>query len=63
LLSAPTLTPKEAKSKNKIPFSFLFSYVACLDFDVTPKFADDPVFSPVFINVDVAVFKVKMGFD
>jgi hypothetical protein len=35
------------------------SYVACRDSEVIPKFAKDPVFSLVFINDDVAVFKVK----
>jgi hypothetical protein len=35
------------------------SYVANRDFELTPKFADDPAFSLVFINNEVAIFKVK----
>jgi hypothetical protein len=35
------------------------SYVACRDFAVFPKFANDPTFSRVFINEEVSVFKVK----
>jgi hypothetical protein len=38
------------------------SYIACRDSDVIAKFAEDPVFSLVFINDDVAVFSVKRGF-
>jgi hypothetical protein len=38
------------------------SYVACRDFDVLPKFVNDPAFSLVFINNDVAIFMVKKGF-
>jgi hypothetical protein len=37
------------------------SYIACRDFDVLPKFADDPAFSLVFINDEVAIFMVKKG--
>ena len=35
------------------------SYIANRDFEVNPKFADDPAFSLVFINNEVAIFKVK----
>jgi hypothetical protein len=38
------------------------SYIACRDFDVLPKFANDPAFSLVFINDEVAIFMVKKGF-
>jgi hypothetical protein len=38
------------------------SYIACRDFELLPKFANDPVFSLVFINNDVAIFMVKKGF-
>ena len=35
------------------------SYIANRDFGVNTKFADDPEFSLVFINNEVAIFKVK----
>lgn len=35
------------------------SYVACRDFQVLPKFCGDPLFSLVFINDEVAIFKVR----
>jgi hypothetical protein len=35
------------------------SYIACRDSGLYPKFAKDPAFSTVFINNEVAVFKVK----
>jgi hypothetical protein len=38
------------------------SYVACRDSELLPKFANDPAFSLVFINNDVAIFTVKKGF-
>lgn len=37
------------------------SYIACRDFDVLPKFTNDPTFSLVFINDEVAIFVVKKG--
>jgi hypothetical protein len=39
------------------------SYIACRDSDVIPKFANDPAFSLVFINDEVAIFMVKRSFD
>ncbi|MCJ7560915.1 hypothetical protein MUO79_09930, partial [Candidatus Bathyarchaeota archaeon] len=39
------------------------SYIACRDSDVIPKFANDPAFSLVFINDDVAIFMVKRSFN
>jgi hypothetical protein len=39
------------------------SYIACRDFDVIPKFANDPAFSLVFINDEVAIFMVKRNFN
>jgi hypothetical protein len=39
------------------------SYIACRDFDVIPKFANDPAFSLVFINDEVAIFMVKCNFN
>jgi hypothetical protein len=38
------------------------SYIACRDSELMPKFANDPAFSLVFINNDVAIFMVKKGF-
>ena len=38
------------------------SYVACRDSAILPKFSRDPIFSTVFINTEVAVFKVKSSF-
>jgi hypothetical protein len=35
------------------------SYVANRDFELNPKFANDPKFNLVFINSEVAIFKVK----
>ncbi len=35
------------------------SYIACRDAAILPKFASDPTFSRVFINHDVAIFKVN----
>jgi hypothetical protein len=39
------------------------SYIVCRDSDVFPKFANDPAFSLVFINDEVAIFIVKRNFD
>ena len=39
------------------------SYIACRDFEILPKFVNDPAFGLVFINDEVAVFLVKKGFD
>ena len=38
------------------------SYIACRESEVLPKFIRDPAFSTVFINDEVAVFKVKSSF-
>ncbi len=35
------------------------SYIANRDFELNPKFADDPTFNLVFINNEVAIFQVK----
>ena len=42
---------------------FNISYVACRKSDLFPKFANDPAFSLVFINDDVAIFLVKRCFN
>ena len=34
------------------------AYVACRDIEVNTKFSKDPLFSLVFINEEVAIFKV-----
>jgi len=38
------------------------SYIACRDSEMLPKFVNDPAFSLVFINDEVAIFMVKKGF-
>jgi hypothetical protein len=35
------------------------SYIADRDFELNTKFSDDPAFSLVFINNEVAIFKVR----
>ncbi len=35
------------------------SYIALRDFEQLPKFSKDPAFNLVFINSEVAIFKVK----
>jgi hypothetical protein len=42
---------------------FNISYIACRKADLIPKFANDPTFSLVFINDDVAIFLVKRCFN
>ena len=42
---------------------FNVSYIACRKTDLIPKFANDPAFSLVFINDDVAIFLVKRCFN
>jgi hypothetical protein len=39
------------------------SYIACRDSELLPKFANDPAFSLVFINDEVAIFMVKRSFN
>jgi len=39
------------------------SYIACRYSEMLPKFANDPVFSLVFINDEVAIFMVKRTFN
>ena len=39
------------------------SHVACRDSELTPKFANDPSFSLVFINDEVPIFMVKRDFN
>jgi hypothetical protein len=39
------------------------SYIACRDSELNPKFANDPAFSLVFINNDVAIFQVQGSFN
>jgi len=53
VLPMTTFDYQEAIQANSI------SYIANRDFELNPKFADDPTFSLVFINNEVAIFKVK----
>ena len=39
------------------------SYIVCRDSEIIPKFSLDPLFSLVFINNEVAIFKVKGNFN
>jgi hypothetical protein len=39
------------------------SYIACRDSEILPKFVNDPAFSLVFINDEVAIFTVEKGVD
>ena len=43
----------------KALFDWRISFIACRDSSVMKKFLDDPIFSRVFINHEVAVFKVR----
>ena len=39
--------------------SYNVSYIACRNLEMYPKFWRDPAFSLVFINSEVAIFKVN----
>ena len=39
--------------------SYNVSYIACRNLEMYPKFLRDPSFSLVFINSEVAIFKVN----
>ena len=52
-LTITTFDYKAAIQANSI------AYVANRDFELNPKFAEDPAFNLVFINNEVAIFKVK----
>jgi hypothetical protein len=52
-LPMTTFDYQEAIAANSI------SYIANRDFEVNPKFANDPAFNLVFINNEVAIFRVK----
>jgi hypothetical protein len=43
--------------------SWNISYIACRDHEILPKFVNDPAFSLVFINDEVAIFTVEKDFD
>jgi hypothetical protein len=59
---AEDLSPDVFDYKTAIP-AHEISYIACRDSDVIPKFANDPTFSLVFINDEVAIFMVKRSFN
>jgi len=66
---ASALTPVEDTAQPKYDlqvFNYLselqnrqVDYVVCRDLDVQPKFLNDPSFDLVFINKEVAIFKVN----
>jgi hypothetical protein len=51
--------PLDVFDYQKAVKDWTISYVACRDSELIPKFANDPAFSLVFINDDVAIFMVK----
>jgi hypothetical protein len=55
--------PLDVFNYQKAVSDWNISYIACRDFEVLPKFVNDPAFSLVFINDEVAIFTVKKGFD
>jgi hypothetical protein len=54
--NSPTITTFDYQAAMQ---QYSVSYIANRDFELNPKFADDPTFSLVFINSEVAIFKVK----
>jgi len=51
--------PLEVFNYQKAMTAWNISYIACRDSEVMPKFVNDPAFSFVFINDEVAIFMVK----
>jgi hypothetical protein len=49
-------------SYTKAILDWNISYIACRDSALIPKFISDPTFSLIFINDEVAIFKVKSTF-
>jgi len=56
---APEALPIDTFDYQAVMQQYSVSYIANRDFELNPKFADDPKFSLVFINNEVAIFKVK----
>jgi hypothetical protein len=54
--------PIEVFSYTDAILDWNISYIACRDSALTPKFARDPAFSLIFINDEVAIFKVNSAF-
>jgi hypothetical protein len=54
--------PIEVFSYNDAILDWNISYIACRDSTLIPKFARDPAFSLIFINDEVAIFKVNSAF-
>ena len=55
--------PLDVFDYQKAVKDWTISYVACRDSELIPKFANDPAFSLVFINDEVAIFMVKRSFN
>jgi hypothetical protein len=55
--------PLDVFDYQKAVKDWAISYVACRDSELVPKFANDPAFSLVFINDEVAIFMVKRSFN
>jgi len=51
--------PLDVFNYQKAVTTWNISYIACRDSEVMPKFVNDPAFSLVFINDEVAIFMVK----
>jgi hypothetical protein len=51
--------PLDVFNYQKAMATWNISYIACRDSEVMPKFVNDPAFSLVFINDEVAIFMVK----
>lgn len=56
---APEALPIDTFDYRAVMQQYSVSYITNRDFELNPKFADDPKFSLVFINNEVAIFKVK----
>jgi hypothetical protein len=54
--------PLDVFNYRKAVSDWNISYIACRDSEILPKFVNDPSFSLVFINDEVAIFTVKKGF-
>ncbi len=59
----PVDLPLDVFDYKKAVKDWSISYVACRDSALLPKFANDPLFSLVFINDEVAIFMVKRSFN
>jgi len=59
----PVDLPLDVFDYKKAVKDWSMSYIACRDSALLPKFANDPLFSLVFINDEIAIFMVKRSFN